>query len=231
VGNRAVVALAKRCRRLARLFSVLVGGASVLAATEATVDQLIQQVESRYNHAQTVSLGFRENYSILGHARPGEAGTLTLRKQGKMRWDYTQPAGKLFISDGKSVFLYTAKDNRVEKIPLRDTEDIRAPLAFLLGHLDLKKEFRDFEMHAGERGTWLEGAAKSDRAPYERIAMLVAADGSVEQLKVIGRDGSNLEFHFTNERINNPVNDELFHFTIPAGAQVVDSVGLAASER
>jgi outer membrane lipoprotein carrier protein len=50
-----------------------------------------------------------------------------------MRWDYLRPAGKLFISDGKTVYLYSASENRVEKMPLKDTEDMRAPLAFLLG--------------------------------------------------------------------------------------------------
>ena len=28
------------------------------------------------------------------------------------------------------IYLYTAWDNRVEKIPLKDTEDMRAPLRF-----------------------------------------------------------------------------------------------------
>ena len=30
---------------------------------------------------------------------------LTLRKPGRMRWDYQQPPGKLFVSDGKTVYL------------------------------------------------------------------------------------------------------------------------------
>ena len=63
-----------------------------------------------------------------------------------------RPAGKLFISDdGKTALLYTAGENRVEKMPLKDTEDMRAPLAFLLGRLDMKKEFRDFWLHPGRR--------------------------------------------------------------------------------
>jgi outer membrane lipoprotein carrier protein len=214
---------------VSRLSSLLALGASVLAASP-TADALIKQVQDRYNGARTLSVNFVESYSIEGHRRPPEAGNLILRKQGKMRWDYTQPAGKLFISDGKNLFLYTAGDNRVEKVPLKDTEDMRAPLAFLLGHLEMKKEFRDFQVRAAEGGTWLDAAAKSDRMPYEQVEMLIAPDGSIIDLKVLGRDQSLLEYAFTGERLNPPVSDALFHFQIPPGAEVVNAVEFGSQQ-
>jgi outer membrane lipoprotein carrier protein len=205
------------------IFAVLLGPAYLLAAVPPA-DTLIKQVQDRYNSARTLSVNFVETYSLLGHRRPPETGTLTLRKQGKMRWDYTQPAGKLFISDGKTVYLYTAADNRVEKVPLKDTEDMRAPLAFLLGKLDMKKEFRDFAVSEGEGGSWLKASAKSDRVPYKTVEMLIGLNGSVRQLKVAGRDESLLTYTFQDEKLNPPVADSIFHFTVPLGAQVVDTV-------
>lgn len=190
----------------------------------ASTDALIAQVQDRYNKAQTLSVQFEESYSLLGHRRPPEAGILTLRKRGKMRWDYTRPQGKLFISDGKTVFLYTSGDNRVEKVPLRDTEDMRAPLAFLLGKLELKKEFRDFAVQEQAEGTLLNASAKNDRLPYKSVAMLVAGDGSIRQLQVAGRDESLLSYVFRDEKLNVPVDDAIFHFSIPPGAEVVDAV-------
>ena len=203
--------------------------ASVVFA-DPTADGLIKQLQDRYNGARTLSVGFVENYSIQGHARPPEMGTLTLRKQGKMRWDYTRPAGKLFISDGKNVYLYTARDNRVEKVPLKDTEDMRAPLAFLLGRLDMKKEFRDFQAHPGQGGMWLDAAAKNDRLPYEQVQMLIAADGAVRELKVLGRDQSVVTYAFSDEHLNPPVSDSIFHFQIPPGAEVVDAVEFGSQQ-
>jgi outer membrane lipoprotein carrier protein len=226
------LAMTKRSRAAARLMTVLllaVGSFRILALP--STDELIQAVQKRYNGAHTLTVNFVESYSIVGHSRPPESGLLTLRKQGKMRWDYTQPPGKLFISDGKSVFLYTARDNRVEKVPLKATEDMRAPLAFLLGRLDMKKEFRDFQVRGGEGGTWLEAKAKSDRVPYDSIQMLVGPDGSIRQLKVFGRDQSITGFSFSNEKLNPPAPDELFHFKIPPGAEVVNAVQFAAEEK
>ena len=192
---------------------------------------LLRKVESRYNAARTLSVDFVENYSVQGHSRPPEEGKLTLRKEGKMRWDYTHPSGKLFLSDGKTVYLYSAGDNRVEKIPLKDTEDMRAPLAFLLGRLDMKKEFRDFATHPAPDGVWLDASAKNDRVPYDKVQMLVSADGQVRQLKIAGRDLSLLDFSFKDERLNPPLPNNLFHFNIPPGAEVVDSVEFDGQEK
>ena len=215
-----------RLLNVLRLMALLSIGSWLLLAD--TADQLIQRVEKRYNNAHTLSVGFSETYTVQGHARQPESGTLTLRKQGKMRWDYTRPAGKLFISDGKNVYLYTARDNRVEKLKLKDTEDMRAPLAFLLGRLDMKKEFRDFELHGADAGMWLNASAKNARVPYEKVEMLIAPDASIRALKVIGRDESLLSFSFHNETLNPPAAEELFHFTVPPGAEVVDSLGVGA---
>ncbi|MGH9584097.1 MAG: LolA family protein [Bryobacteraceae bacterium] len=206
-----------------------IGSAAAWAASGPS--ELIHRVQTRYNHARTLSVHFAESYSFGGHRRPPESGTLVLKKQGKMRWDYTQPAGKVFVSDGKNVYLYTAEDNRVEKVPLKDTEDMRAPFAFLLGRLDMKKEFTHFESHPGAGGTWLDAAAKSKRVPYEQIEMLIAADGEIRTLKVAERDGSLLSFSFSEEKLNPPVRDSVFHFAIPPGAQVVNSVELSRQER
>jgi len=211
-------------------FALLVALSVCVVRADATTDRLIAQVEGRYNGARTLSVDFVESYNIQGHRRPPETGTLTLRKQGKMRWDYTRPAGKLFVSDGKNVFLYTARDNRVEKVPLKDTEDMRAPLAFLLGRLDMKKEFGKFQARAGEGGTWLEAAAKNERVPYEQIEMLIAPDGAVRALKVLGRDQSEVAYSFSGERLNPPVNEAMFHFAIPPGAEVVDAVEFGSQQ-
>jgi outer membrane lipoprotein carrier protein len=209
----------------------LVALVSVVLLTVLGLDGVVSRLEHRYNPAHTLSVSFVEQYAMQGHPRPLESGRLSLRKQGKMRWDYSDPAGKLFISDGKTVFLYTAGDNRVEKIPLKSTEDMRAPLAFLLGHLDMKKEFRDLRVRNGDGGVWLEGSAAGDQVPYARVAMLIAPDGRVRQLKVYERDESEMDFVFTDERLNPALPDKMFRFEIPPGAEVVNSMDFGSQEQ
>ena len=193
----------------------------------AGASELIQKVEQRYNGAHTLTASFVEIYTFMGHSRPPESGALTIKKLGKMRWDYLSPKGKLFLSDGKTVILYTSGDNRVERIPLKSTDDMRAPLAFLLGRLELAKEFQDFQVQTGEGGDWLEAAAKSERTPFSRVRMLVTTEGEIRRLGVTGRDGSMVDYSFSDEKLNVPVPDSTFRFQVPPGAQVVDSVNIA----
>src|SRR5882762_7091630 len=95
--------------------------------------RILKAVEDRYNHAQTLQIAFSEGYTAQGKSRKPETGTLFLRKPGRMRWEYSSPAGKLFLSDGKFVYLITPETNHVQKMKAKESEDMRAPLAFLLG--------------------------------------------------------------------------------------------------
>jgi hypothetical protein len=115
------------------------------AAADAPKYPILKTLESRYNRAQSLQVQFSETYSGAGRASKTEAGTLFLRKPGRMRWEYSSPAGKLFVSDGKVVYLYLPGSGRVEKMNLKQTEDMRAPLAFLLGKLNFEKEFQNIE--------------------------------------------------------------------------------------
>src|SRR5437763_14072938 len=91
---------------------------------ETPLSRTLKAVEDRYNHAQTLQIAFSEGYTAQGKTRKPESGTLFLRKPGRMRWQYSSPAGKLFLSDGKFVYLIVPDSNRVQKMKARETEDM-----------------------------------------------------------------------------------------------------------
>lgn len=194
-----------------------------LQAADVNTAALLKGIEQRYNRAKTLQVQFSESYSVQGQARKSESGELTLRKPGRMRWDYTTPAGKLFLSDGKQVYLYTPEAHRVEKMPLKESEDMRAPLAFLLGKLDFSKEFRDFAVKPDGANFVVTAMAKTDKLPYEKVEMLVTPDYQIQRLVVNGQDQSILTFQFSQEKLNPAVNDAQFKFQMPAGATLVSS--------
>jgi len=193
----------------------------LLVAADTDLDHVLKSVERRYNSAKTLKVFFTETYTVNGRAR-SESGELTLRKPGRMRWDYKSPAGKLFLSDGKDVYLYTPDNNRVEKMKLKESEDMRAPLAFLLGKLDFAKEFRDFQFKPEAQGFEITAKAKSDKLPYQQVDMHVAADFSIHKLVITNQDQSILTFDLSQETLNPAVADTQFRFQMPAGATLVN---------
>jgi len=194
-------------------------------AANLDLNGLLKGIEQRYNRAKTLQVQFNESYTVQGRPRKSESGELTLRKPGRMRWDYTAPAGKLFVSDGKDVYLYTPHAHRVEKTKLKASEDMRAPLAFLLGKLDFAKEFRDFDLKPDGANYVVAAKAKSDQLPYEKIEMLVTPDYEIHRLIITSQDQSILTFQFDQEKLNPAVNDALFKFQIPPGATLVAEGG------
>jgi outer membrane lipoprotein carrier protein len=190
-------------------------------AADPGLDSLLKNVETRYNKAKTLQVLFREDYTPPGRPKRTENGTLQLRKPGKMRWDYAQPKGKLFISDGKQMWIYTPDDNRVEQRKLKESEDMRAPLAFLLGKLDFSKEFRNIQAKPEGASQRITAEPKSDNLPYTNVEFVVGPKNEIQQVKVVGYDKSVIEFHFNDEKVDPPLDSKLFQFTPPKGVELV----------
>ena len=202
---------------------VALAAARLMAASPDTrLDPLLHGVEMRYNHAQSLKLDFTETYSMARRPSQVERGVLYLRKPGKMRWDYAAPAGKVFVSDGKNVFLYTPDNHRLEKSKLKESEDLRAPLAFLLGKLNFWKEFRSFTSRAEGDAVWVTALPNSDQAAYTQVEFLIAPDFTIRRVKITGQDRSLLEFVFSNEQLNVAVPPAMFAFVPPPGTEIVE---------
>jgi len=192
-------------------------------AGDAALDALLKRVETRYNQAKTLQVLFHEDYTPPGRAKRTESGTLVLRKPGKMRWDYDQPKGKLFVSDGKYLWLYTPLENRAEKMKLKESDDMRAPLAFLLGKLDFQKEFRNLQAKQEGPNMRITAEPKTDNLPYSAVEFLVAPDQRIKLVKVTGFDHSVLEFRLDEEKVDPPLDAKLFQFQVPKGARLVEA--------
>ncbi len=184
----------------------------------------LKKVESRYNNIRTLRLDFEQTifYTAQPSAKRTEAGVLFLRKPGKMRWEYRKPSEKLFLSDGKDVYYYSSAANRVEKSKLKESDDMRAPLGFLIGRLDFQRDFREYRIREESGGRWVTAVPKSEKAPYREVQFLLMSDNRIAQLRVMGHDESVMEFRFRNESLNPALSDSLFVFQAPKGAEMVE---------
>lgn len=205
-----------------RPFSALFLCVLPLLAVEPDAKRILKGVQDHYNRARTLRVDFQESFTAPGQAKRTESGDLLLRKPGRMRWVYHQPAGKLFVSDGKDVYFYVPADKRVEKTKLSESEDLRAPLAFLLGKLDFDKEFQNFQLEQMGGDTAIRAIPKGDKLPYKHVDFLVTPEHQIRKLRVTGQDGSLLEFVLENEHLDILADDKTFRFQMPPGAELVD---------
>jgi outer membrane lipoprotein carrier protein len=207
-----------------RLFLPLLLAVPLLAASTPLMT-LLDAVENRYNRARTLQVSFEESYKAPGRAARTESGELFLRKPGRMRWVYSQPSGKLFLSDGKFIYYYSPSTKTAERMKLKESEDMRAPLAFLLGRLDFDKDFDRFTSRSEGGNLVVVAEPRSDKVPYKLVEFTVTPEHEIRHLVVTGHDNSVLEFKFANERRNPALSENLFRFELPVGAAWVDSAG------
>ena len=191
-----------------------------LRADGPDVGKLLKGVEEHYNRIQTLEVSFTESVTQQGRKHT-EKGELFLRKPGKMRWQYSN--GKLYISDGKYIYSYNPGENRAEQMPFKEIDDMRAPLAFLLGHLHFEDDFKQFVARPDRENTFITATPKSEKMPYSEVSFLVSPDSVIHWLSVKGQDGSVLEYVFEGEKRNPAIAETMFKFAPPPGVEFVKS--------
>jgi outer membrane lipoprotein carrier protein len=196
---------------------------AVAAAPGRDVSAVLRGVESRYNATRTLQVHFTQTYEAPRQAARTESGELYLRRPGRMRWQYTEPAGKLFISDGKTVWLYTPETRQVERSKVKESDDMRTPLAFLLGKLDFNRDFKRFISKPEGENLWITAEPRSDKAPFTKVEFVVAPDAQIRRVIVAGDGGSTMDFKFDGEKLNPPLQEKLFAFQPPQGTEVVEA--------
>jgi outer membrane lipoprotein carrier protein len=204
----------------------------VLAATPLLTAQpspidLAQTLQRKYDTVRDFQAGFTQvtESGVLGRKHT-ERGQVAIKKPGKMRWDYESPEKKLFVSNGKRVYLHMPRDKQVTVSDVPAGDSTPTPFLFLAGQGNLMRDFTPSAVAppAGlPPGTQvLKLTPKQAQPDYEWL--VVGLDPATYSLRgLIFRDaqGATQTFTFTNLKENlNPL-DSRFDFKIPNGVQVV----------
>jgi len=189
------------------------------------VHAIADKVDQRYDHIHTLEARFSETYSGAGMTRT-ESGTLLLKKPGRMRWDYDRPRPKLFITDGKIAWFYVPGERQARRTPVKQLDDLRSPLRYLLGKTKLKKELDGLSLAPDQKpvsagDVVLRGVPKGMHDRVAQTLLEVSPDGLINRIVVEELDGSLTEFSFLQQKENVQIPDLRFSFTPPPGVEVV----------
>jgi outer membrane lipoprotein carrier protein len=221
-------------RALHSVLSVVLLAPAVVnpAALSTAAPPPAANLEARYRAAHTLSVTFLEQYSENGALIRSEAGTAYFRRPGKMRWDYEKPEKNLFLVDGKSAWFYTPADRTVTKVPARDSDDFRTPLALLAGEMKLSRVCAKVSSYtltplAAGNATLeciLKPSASSPHDLLPRVFFEITPDGELARIRIQSPGGVQTEFQFKNWSFNPPLAEELFRFSPPPGVVIVDGL-------
>jgi outer membrane lipoprotein carrier protein len=194
------------------------------SAQSSELDQVVNGLQRKYNKLKTLSVDFTQIYTSPGEGTRRESGRLLLRKPGRMRWDYSSPENKLFVSNGRVMYEWVPTDKFATKMSVRESDDMRAPFMFLLGRGNLRDEFKLIEfakespVRAGNKV--LRMIPKKTQEFRELIIEVDPNNLQLSRLSFVDSDGSRSDFLFSNVQENVPAKLGLFTFKPPPGVEV-----------
>jgi len=185
---------------------------------------IAKKIDEHYNALHSMTADFTQTVRGAGFVHT-EHGRISLKRDGRMRWDYTAPTLKSFILEGKNAWLYLPEDRQVRHSIVNQLEDVRSPLRFLLGHARIAKELDllTLERTNDKNHFVLSGVPKHDLGGDVRYLRIeVTPQMEITQLWMESSTGEQSEFKFTHLEENVPLQNSIFHFTPPQGVEVIE---------
>lgn len=186
-------------------------------------DALARALQKHYQGVRDFSASFVHTYrgGVL-RTQAKEEGTVTVKKPGMMRFTYTAPEKKEFVSDGVKVYSYIPQDKQVIVTPVPSQDEATTPALFLAGKGDMTRYFTPSAMASPVPGAVaLKLTPRREEPDYEYL--VVAVDPATLKWRALStkdRQGGESTLIFSNLKENQGLSDKDFVFRIPRGVQV-----------
>jgi len=195
---------------LAGLFSVSVmaenGGAEKL-------NQFVDKVQTFEAHFEQTVIDTEGN--ILEEAE----GQFQLQRPGKFRWDYQTPYPQQIVADGEKIWFY---DVDLEQVTVKAQQEALAetPATLLSGELVPAEKYHVQNLPSDDGLVWVELTPKDPESNFQAVTL--AFEGNLLK-QMIMRDSfdQRTRLTFSQVRENPHFDNTTFHFSPPAGVDVV----------
>jgi outer membrane lipoprotein carrier protein len=182
-------------------------------------------LQQKYDQVKDFTADFTHTYEggVL-KKKSVEHGSVKIKKPGRMRWDYTTPETKLFVSDGRMVYSYIPADKQVVKSEMPPDDHATTAVLFLAGKGNLTRDFTVSYASPDDGGDAV--ALRLDPRQKQRDYdwLIITVDRKTLQIRSLtaaDQQGGTSTFAFTNYRENTGLSDKVFEFKIPRGVDVV----------
>jgi outer membrane lipoprotein carrier protein len=203
-------------------------GAPTGAQSRPEPDAFARALQHRYQSIRDFSATFVHTYrgGVLKTVTT-ERGTVAVKKPGMMRFVYTSPGRKEFVSDGTKVYSYIPEDRQVIVSPVPPENQATSPALFLAGKGDIVRDFTAMYVDSPVEGALaLKLTPRQPEPEYEYLVLAVdPASLQWRALMTKDRQGGESTLIFSNLKENQGLSDKEFAFRIPRGVDVIDDTG------
>jgi outer membrane lipoprotein carrier protein len=205
------------------LFIGSVGLGAAGSDNTAALSKILDGLEKRYASSGFSAKFFQESMLKAMQISDTAEGSLTVKRPGKMRWEYTIPDVQTVVSDGRTLWVYRPADNQVMvgKAPAYFSGGKGA--GFLSDIQQVRKSFT-IEVLKAENEAYYRLRLTPRKTSPELADVILSVkknDFQVDQVITHNAYGDETQITLSDYRFNINPKDTLFTFTPPEGADVV----------
>ncbi len=195
------------------------------------VREVVKQLQARYENTKDLQADFSQKTKIEGFERPvTSAGKVYIKKPGRLRWDYLDPATEQIYVNQDDVKVYVPEHKQVLVGKLTQMAASKAPLELLQGAAKLDESFEIVPTTGKDRavsGTpliTLIPKAKGQESTQNLQKIVVEVFPKTYFIRTVSlyeSSGNVAVFEFSNLKPNLGLGNEVFDFKTPSDAEVV----------
>jgi outer membrane lipoprotein carrier protein len=208
--------MARTARWLGGLLACLVAPLALAQGGDAVV-----RVDRYLATLKTLSA----NFSQVVRNRDGQvtdraSGTLSIARPDRFRWDYQKPYLQTIVADGKRLWLY---DSDLQQVTVRALEQGlgSTPAMLLSGAGKVGDAFAAAGVETKGDWTWCRLAPQQDGSDFEQVSLAFTRGGELAAMELRDKLGQSTVIEFGAVKRNLPLDDQLFRFEPPPGADVI----------
>ncbi len=185
---------------------------------------IVDAIQKQYDATHTFQARFvQKSYlKILGQSQKAE-GSVSIKKPGKMKWDYKAPDRQILVSNDQGLWLYLPDEKQVTKMKAQSIYSSNTPALFLAGRGKLTESFTIGKVTEENRLYVAEFIPKDKGQNLSKMVLL--ADKKNYQIvgyRVYDYLGNKTEILFSNIQTNPNLKEKLFQFEVPKGVELID---------
>src|SRR5262245_32258295 len=152
--------------------------AGLTAQSRPPATETARNLQQRYDRVADFTADFTHTYEggVL-KKKSTEHGTVQIKKPGRMRWEYTAPEKKEFVSDGRKIYSYIPADKQVIVGDVPPDREATTAVLFLAGKGNLTRDFNVSYVDGGPADAWtLRLDPKQKQRDYDWLILEIHRD-------------------------------------------------------
>lgn len=179
----------------------------------------VKQFKTFLSSAKSITANFKQVLiNEAGDPLQTSYGQFYLQRPGKFRWDYTKPFQQQIISTSGKVWFY---DTDLEQVTIKKLDESvgSTPALLLSGDVPLEDNYNIEQQGSDGNMNWVKLVPKSQDSTFKYV-LIGLEKGVLSGMQLNDNFGQLTRIYFSNLKVNQSIEANLFEFTAPKGVDV-----------